>query len=290
MIVKEIPKTLYCHLGGSGTWGCSFPEDVLFEGVRLLQKDMEFETPFGTTVGLKLFEMDASITADHKTRQVIYVPFHGWKGLSPYDTCPAERVFWVLQQAGVQYILADGSGGGINPLMEPGDIICPTDFIDYTKRHSNLGRFCPYSIRMRDIINPDLQQILVEKASDVFRRVFSRGTYGVVEPPRFETAAEVRMMYDAHCDISGHTMMPEAALARAIGASYAALYVISNHAEGILPNWKQSIFDIYESCAPIVGGVMLNAMAAIDPEKVHNNSEENIIKMPEHVAKRIDAE
>ena len=86
MIVKEIPKTLYCHLGGSGTWGCSFPEDVLFEGVRLLQKDMEFETPFGTTVGLKLFEMDASITADHKTRQVIYVPFHGWKGLSPYDT------------------------------------------------------------------------------------------------------------------------------------------------------------------------------------------------------------
>ena len=45
MICKEIPKTMYCHIGGSGTWGCEFPEDLNMEGITLLKRDMEFETP-----------------------------------------------------------------------------------------------------------------------------------------------------------------------------------------------------------------------------------------------------
>ena len=288
MICKEIPKTLYCHIGGSGTWGCGFPEDVKMEGIRLLKRDMEFETPFGVTACMKLYEMDASITADHKPRQVLYVPFHGWKGLSPYNDNPSERIFWVLREAGVKYILADGSGGGINPLLEPGDVICPLDTIDYTKRVSYIGKFTPYSIRMRDIVNPDLQKILVEKASEACKRVFRAGIYAVAEAPRFETVAEVQKMYADHCDICGQTMMPEAALARAIEAEYASLYVISNCAEGIHPEWKHAIFDIYSECAPVIGKVMINAMAAIDPDKVVCHSAENIIKMPESVQRRLE--
>ena len=161
MICKEIPKTMYCHIGGSGTWGCEFPEDLNMEGITLLKRDMEFETPFGVTACMKLYEMDASITADHKPRQVLYVPFHGWKGLSPYNDTPSERIFWALREAGVKYILADGSGGGINPLLEPGDIICPQDFIDYTKRVSYLGKFTPYSMRMREIICPEDRKSVV---------------------------------------------------------------------------------------------------------------------------------
>ena len=244
MICKEIPKTMYCHIGGSGTWGCEFPEDLNMEGITLLKRDMEFETPFGVTACMKLYEMDASITADHKPRQVLYVPFHGWKGLSPYNDTPSERIFWALREAGVKYILADGSGGGINPLLEPGDIICPQDFIDYTKRVSYLGKFTPYSMRMREIICPDLHRILLEKASGVFRRVFRTG--------------------------------------------YAALYVISNSAEGINPNWERSIFDIYSECAPVVGKVMLEAMAAINPETMNCHCGENIIEMPKAVQNRLD--
>lgn len=288
MICKEIPKTMYCHIGGSGTWGCEFPEDLNMEGITLLKRDMEFETPFGVTACMKLYEMDASITADHKPRQVLYVPFHGWKGLSPYNDTPSERIFWALREAGVKYILADGSGGGINPLLEPGDIICPQDFIDYTKRVSYLGKFTPYSMRMREIICPDLHRILLEKASGVFRRVFRTGIYGVAEAPRFESAAEIQKMYADHCDVCGQTMVPEAALARAIGACYAALYVISNSAEGINPNWERSIFDIYSECAPVVGKVMLEAMAAINPETMNCHCGENIIQMPKAVQNRLD--
>ncbi|MBQ0070326.1 MAG: hypothetical protein KBS81_00475 [Spirochaetales bacterium] len=195
-----------------------------------------------------------------------------------------------LKEAGVKFIIADGSGGGINNLLEPGDILCASDFIDYTKRVSHVGDFTPFSVRMRDIVNPDLRRILFESASKEFPRVFRRGVYAVMEPPRFETAAEIVKLRQDGADMSGHTMMPEAALSRAIGANYASIYVISNHAEGINPEWERSIFDIYGECAPRVGKVMLDAMSRISPETVRDNAEENIIRMPDDVQKRIRIE
>ncbi|MBQ6679990.1 MAG: hypothetical protein IJM76_08235 [Lachnospiraceae bacterium] len=278
MLCTEIPKTLYCHIGGSGTWGCEFPEDIHFEGLTVLKRDMEFDTPFGRTVPLKLYELDASVTADHKPRQVLFCPFHGWAHLSPMNDTPSERLFWVLKEAGVKYILADGSGGGVNPLTEPGDMIAPMDFIDFTKRISYLEKFNPLITRMQNIISRDLHDILVEEASKDFRRVFRTGVYGVAEGPRFESAAEIRMFHDLHIDIAGQTMMPEAALARAIGALYASIYLISNYAEGINPDWEKPIHDIYEETAPITGRVMIRSMAAIDPGKITEKAEDYWIK------------
>ncbi len=290
MIKTEIPKTLYCHIGGSGTWGCDFPEYVNFKGITVLDSDMEFETPFGVSAPLKLFRMDASITADKKPRDVLYVPFHGWPGLSPYNDCPSERLFWVLQRAGVNYILADGSGGGVNPLTEPGDIIVPEDLIDYTKRVSYIGKFTKNIVRMRNICCPDLHDILVAEAKKEYTRVFRTGIYGVAEAPRFETAAEVQKMYNDHCDICGQTMMPEAALSRAIGACYASLYLVSNHAEGIHPDWQTPIFDYYNDCAPRIGKIMLRAMAAINPETKKCRCMDHIIQVPDHVQHRMGVE
>ena len=289
MIRKEIPQAEYAHIGGSGTWGDDFPENVGIEGVKILDSDMEFETPFGTTVPMKLFEIPAEITADHKKHVVLDMPFHGWFGLSPYLDTPSERVFWVLQRAGVKWILADGSGGGINPLLDPGDVIIPDDLIDQTKRVSYLSKFTDKIVRMRDIVCPDLAAILYNEALKEYPRVFGRGTYAVDEAPRFETKAEIQRLYDQHCDICGHTMMPEAALARAIGAHYAAIYIVSNCAEGIDPDWKRPIFDIYAECAPKFSRIMVRALAAIDPEKIGCHYGDNLLDVPSRVQKRMNA-
>lgn len=278
MLCTEIPKTLYCHIGGSGTWGCEFPEDIHFEGLTVLKRDMEFDTPYGRTVPMKLYELDASVTADHEPRQVLFCPFHGWAHLSPFNDTPSERLFWVLKEAGVKYILADGSGGGVNPLTEPGDLIAPMDFIDFTKRISHVEEFNPLISRMQNIISKDLHNILVEEASKDFRRVFRTGVYAVAEGPRFESAAEIRMFQDMHVDICGQTMMPEASLARAIGALYAPIYLISNFAEGINPDWEKPIHDIYEETAPKIGKVMIRSMAAINPGKITEKAEDYWIK------------
>lgn len=287
MLTTQVPQTLYCHIGGSGTWGCDFPEFIQYDEIQVLKTDMEFETPFGVSAALKLYRMDGSITADGQPRDVLYVPFHGWHGVSPYNDCPSERLFWVLREAGVKYILADGSGGGINPLTEPGDIILPEDVIDYTKRISYLSRFTDKIVRMRQIVCPDLHDILLKEALKEYPRVFRTGIYGCAEAPRFETAAEVQKMYADHCDICGQTMMPEAALARAIGACYAPLYLISNHAEGIHPDWEKPIFDYYADCAPRIGKIMIRAMAAINPEKMACHCTDYLIDIPKHVQQRM---
>ena len=104
------------------------------------------------------------MTADHKPHVVLDIPFHGIFGLSPYDERPVERVFWVMQQAGAKYIIADGSNGGINSLLNPGDVIILDDLIDHTKRRFGISRSTDKIVRMRDIVCPDLSEILYNEA------------------------------------------------------------------------------------------------------------------------------
>lgn len=288
MICKEILETMYYHIGGSGIWGCEFPEDLNMEDVTLLRRDTELETPFGVTACMKLYEMDVSIMADHKARQVFHALFRGWKGLSSYDDIPNKHIFWVLREAGVKRILADGGGGGISPPLEPGNIIRPQGFTDYTKRVSYLGKPIPYSMRMGEAICPDLYRVLLEKTSDVFRHVFRIGIYGTAKALGFRPVAEIQKMYADYCGVYGQTMMPEMVLVRAIGTYHAALYVISNSAEGVNPNWERSIFDTYLEYASVVGKIMLEIMVAINPEIMDCHCGESIIEMPEAVWDRLD--
>ena len=288
MIVNEIPKVTYAIIGGSGTWAGEFPETVGLDGVRVLQKDMEFETPFGTTMPMKLIELDGSITADGKTRQLLTVPFHGFHGLAP-EGCPSEQIFWVFQQAGVKYIVAEGSGGSANPLMDPGDIIIPHDLFDFTKRPSNIHKFTRNIVRMQSPLCPDLRELLIKFAREQYDRVFPRGVYANTEPPRFETETEIKFLQSVGCDISGHTIVPECYLARAIGACYASCYIVSNYAEGVeSTNWAgSSIFDWYRNCGQKMGTITLKTIAAIVPDEKHCHCADYLIEVPENVRERI---
>lgn len=288
MKATEIPQVEYAIIGGSGTWAGEFPEATGFQGVSVVQADMEFDTPFGTTMAMKLLELSGDVTADGKPRRLLTVPFHGFHGLAPYNT-PSEQIFWVFQQAGVKYIVAEGSGGSINPLLDPGDIIVPHDFCDFTKRPTNIHRFTPNIVRMCEPLCTDLRKILFEKAKEEYPRVFSRGVYANTEPPRFETATEIKMLADARCDITGHTIVPEVYLSRAIGACYASLYLVSNFAEGVEdPSWRgDSIFDHYRDSADKIGRVTLGAIAAINPAEKKCRCKEYMIEVPSNVKDRI---
>jgi len=286
MLKKEIPRALYGHIGGSGTWGCDFPEEVLFEGVKVLEGSLEFETPFGKTVPMKLLEIDGEYTADHNPKLILDVVFHGWNGLSPYNELWEERVFWVFQQAGVKFIIADGTVACINPLLEVGDVIVPSDFIDYTKRPYQISKFTKDILQMTDIICPNLKRILLKQAQEYFGHVFSNGTYGVYEAPRLESAAETNKFYHDHCDILGHTMMPEAALARAIGACYVPLYFVSSYAEGLHPHEFARVGD-WEHCASYIGNTVLGTFAEIDEKRFNCSCAKKRITLPDDICKRI---
>ena len=64
--------------------------------------------------------------------------------------------------------------------------------------------------------------------------VHKRGTYACTQGPRLETAAEVKRMIMDGCDMVGMTAMPEAALARELGMSYALICFSVNWAAGLV--------------------------------------------------------
>jgi len=287
MITSNIPKAEYCHIGGSGTWGCNFPEDVNFHGIKVLEADMEFDTPFGRTSPMKLFEISEEVTINHEKRLVLDATFHGFGGLSPYDGQPAERLFWVLQQAGVKYVLSDGTVAALNHLLEVGDVIIPSDLIDYTKRYYNLNKFTEDIIKMTDIVCPKLSSTLIDCAQTCFNRVFRRGVYGVYEPPRFETAAEARLLMMDGCDVLAHTMMPEAALTRAIGACYASIYYVSAYAEGT-SQIDQANMEWGDTWSDKMGRVILQALCNHFAKQNDCACNSHRIKVPESIMRRIN--
>ncbi len=262
-----IPKAQLAHIGGSGTWASVFPEDCHMEGVKVVEKGLEFETPYGTTVPMKLLELDGSVCLDGKTKRVLTVPFHGWHSPDMADGGP-EQIFWVFEQAGVRQIVVEGSGGGINHLLDVGDVVIPEDFMDFKKTSTSefvRGRL----IRMRDPLCPTLSQTLHSALQgEGYGRVFRRAVYAVTEGPRFESAAEIRGMKSWGADIVGLTLSPEVYLARAIGACIAGVYIVSNHAEGQVGEWEGgSIYDVYRDCAPKIGRAVLRTLMETDSVK-----------------------
>lgn len=288
MLMHEIPAVDYAIIGGTGTWAKNFPEDLNMSGVQVLRSNMEFDTPFGRTVPMKLLELSASLTSDHKPRRLLTVPFHGYHGLSPYNT-PSEQVFWVFQKAGVKVVIAEGSVGSLNPLLDPGDIVIPHDFCDLTKRPSTLHNFTNKIIRMGKPLCHYLRSLLMANTKEEYNRVFPRGVYGVLEAPRYETSTEIRMMRSLGCDITGHTLVPEIVLARAIGACYASLYIVSNYGEGVVESdWVgDSLFEHYDNCFNKIGSITIKTIAQYDPTKADCSCSSYMIDVPETIQHRI---
>ena len=81
----------------------------------------------------------------------------------------------------------------------------------------------------------ELRERLIQAARALNLDARESCTYAAAQGPRLETAAEIRRMERDGCEIVGMTGMPEAALARELGLSYAACAVVANRAAGKVP-------------------------------------------------------
>jgi len=251
-----IPEAAWAVIGGSGTGGCSFPEDA-GSGASVLERDLVFQTPFGDSPPFLLFETAAG-------RRCLTVKVHGWRrGVSRGDA--SRQVFWVLGQAGVKNIVSEAGVGSLNPLLDPRDIVVPDDFVDLTTHRDPTPVAGGNLLIMRDPVCIVLGKALTEAAKRHARgRVFGRGTCVVTEGPRFESRAEIRMMRP-YGDIIGQSMCPEVWLARDIGACYAALYIVVNYAEGVVRDWEhQELKEIFKEEPANQARIILEAIDAVD--------------------------
>ena len=255
---QAIPTAKKAFIGGSSTHAINFPEALKLPGVKVLDKKI-FSTPFGDSPEFKILEISGD--------KVLVVGMHGWRaGTKRADA--SKQVFWVLERAGVDTILAEGGVGSIKEDLSLCHFIVPDDYIDLSMR-KDVYLSDKYLLVMRDPICPDLANILTGTSSKIFPdRDVSRGVYAVTDGRHFESRAEVRMIRTLGGDVVGQSICPEVYLAREIGACYAGIYLIVNRAEGIGSDWSHAeLKNIFYQEALNVGRIIIESLKKINPKR-----------------------
>ncbi|MGB9804048.1 MTAP family purine nucleoside phosphorylase [Desulfofundulus sp.] len=258
MYAVDIPRVEFAVIGGSSTFSINFPQDLNAPDVQILAENLIFPTPYGDSPSLKLFTI--------AEKKVITVRMHGWRrGVSRGKA--SQQLFWVLREAGVKKILAEGGVGAINHLLKPRDILVASDYLDFSMR-KDVGLDGDFLLTMRQPVCPVLRNALLqaaEKCSWGKERIFDRGIYAVTDGRHFESPAEIIMLGRLGADIVGQSMCPEVYLAREIGACYGRVDIVTNYAEGVIRDWEhQELTDIFYHEASRMGNILLEAMRQID--------------------------
>lgn len=171
--------------------------------------------------------------------EVVFLRRHG-RG----HTVPPHRVGYranvaALAALGVTRVLATAAVGSLRSHLPLGTFAIIDDFLDFTKRrpssffdggadgvvHADMTR--PYC--------PELRAVALGRGQAAELPVHDGGVYACTEGPRFESAAEIRMLSQLGGDVVGMTGVPEVVLARELGLCYAAVAMVTNLAAGLRP-------------------------------------------------------
>ncbi|MCP5269026.1 MAG: S-methyl-5'-thioinosine phosphorylase [Zoogloeaceae bacterium] len=169
-------------------------------------------------------------------KPAMFLARHGYGHTIPPHEVNYRANIWALWHKGVTSIISVASVGGIRADFQPGDIVIPSQIIDYTwGRSSTFHEGVGCTVTHIDFTEPydrALREAVLLAASDVGVPAHSGGVYAATQGPRLETAAEINRLERDGADLVGMTGMPEAVLARELGIPYAAINVIANHAAG----------------------------------------------------------
>lgn len=255
---QTIPCAEFAVIGGSGTLSSNFPANVKDKDVKILSDHLVFDTPYGKTAQLRLFEVAG--------KKVMTCKMHSWRaGVSRADA--SRQLFWTFRAAGVKRIISEGGVGTVNKLLDTRDFMIPDDYLDLSVR-KDVGLEGKYLLIMRDALCPEMRKLLIDMTRKHFNgRIFTRGTYANTDGRHFESPAEIAMM-NGYADIVGQSICPEVYLAREIGACYAGLYYAVNYGEGIRKSWSHDVLeDIFYDDAPMIGQIILDTIRALPSEK-----------------------
>jgi purine-nucleoside phosphorylase len=142
----------------------------------------------------------------------------------------------VLCRLGIKKLLLTNAAGGINPMLQPGDLMIIRD-------HINMMGVNPLKGENDERLGPrfpDMSRVYDEKLVDVIGASMQRmglgvkkGVYLALSGPSYETPAEIKMLSVLGADAVGMSTVPEAIAAHHMGAAVAGISCISNLAAGI---------------------------------------------------------
>jgi 5'-methylthioinosine phosphorylase len=173
-------------------------------------------------------------------REVVCIARHGRDGHIAPHAVNYRANLSALHAAGVTACIGVNVVGAIEPELEPGGLAVPEQLIDYT-----WGRDGTFVEPGGAVVHIDLTEPFdvvlrgrLEAAAAARGLEVRRGTYGVTQGPRLETAAEIDRLERDGCTMVGMTAMPEAALARELELRYAVCAAAVNYAAGRSPTGR----------------------------------------------------
>ena len=197
-------------------------------GVIVARKE-KVETPFG----LPSAPLVHGTLFDHP---VVFLARHGENHEIPPHQINYRANLWALSACGAQNTLAVAAVGGIHTEITPTRLSFPDQIIDYTYSRAQTFYDGPdNTVTHIDFTYPYcelLRKHLIQAARKAELDAYESGTYGALQGPRLETAAEIDRLERDGCDMVGMTGMPEASLARELGLCYAACAICANLAAG----------------------------------------------------------
>ncbi|MBU0686884.1 MAG: S-methyl-5'-thioadenosine phosphorylase [Candidatus Margulisbacteria bacterium] len=135
-----------------------------------------------------------------------------------------------LKEEGCTHILAATAVGSLREEIKPGNLVFPSQFIDFT-RHRNLTVYTdkvvhtpmsqPYDQKITDLLCKTCDELDFEYNRDV--------TVVTIEGPRFSTKAESHMFRQWGADIINMSTCPEVIIANELGIPYQTIAMSTDY-------------------------------------------------------------
>ena len=194
-------------------------------GEALGLESRQIDTPYGTVV-VRVGSVGG--------REIACLARHGETRTVPPHNVNFRGNVWALAELGCTGVLATNAVGALGASLRPGALCVPSQILDFTAgRPRTFFDDELVAVDFTDPYCPRLSQTLVEVVKGIGEEAVVGGVYACMEGPRFETAAEIKMLRMLGADIVGMTAMPEAVLAREKGMCYTSLCVVTNLAAGV---------------------------------------------------------
>ncbi len=191
--------------------------------------------------------------------------FHAYEGCSTDVVLLPVRVG---RMAGASVVVLTNATGGIRADLAPGSLMLVDDHLSAMFRAPLAGRARKDEERFPDMSRPYDPALasLAERVALDNGIMLTRGVYGAVHGPNFETPAEVRALQLAGADVVGMSTVPEVLAARAGGQRVLAISLVTNRAAGLgLGSLDHAEFLAYgETVADTLGSLIKNVLASAE--------------------------
>jgi 5'-methylthioadenosine phosphorylase len=163
-------------IGGSG-----------LETLLIDKEQIHVGTPYGISPSISVGDVDG--------KSVAFLPRHNVHHSIPPHKVNYRANIYALFKMGVKRILATNAVGAINADLEPGDLVVPLDFVDFTKLRSlSFYDNAPVThVDMSQPFCPEIRGILAKTLEKCGEKVRDSGVVACTEGPRLETPAEIEM-------------------------------------------------------------------------------------------------